>query len=453
MIRHVIRKGHDIPLAGAAREIVESAPPPASIALRTADITGFKFKVHVNEGDSVKPGQILSHTRQFPDIRFRSPAGGIIREIRRGERRALHEIIVEPDTGDNTDAFRIFSPVNPDTSEPETIRALLLDSGLWPFIQQRPLAKIAHPGARPAAVFINAMATAPLAAQPHILLQGREDDLAVGVRVLSRLNEGKTYVCVRAGGPPVPGLDTLDGIETHAFSGPHPAGCPGVHIQSIQPLRRGETAWCIPAVDTADIGYLFRTGRFPSERVIALAGPVVADPKYYRVRSGADLMSLLGNRVDTAAPVRFINGDVLAGNQMDPSAHLAGNQTLLTVIPEGTARDFMGWGMPGFGRYSAFRTFAASLLPRRKCVLDTRLHGGARPIVDIGQWHKVLPFDIHLSHLIRAVRAGDIPEAESLGLLELSEEEVALCAFVDPSKTDVCGVIRKGLDLYEAENT
>jgi Na+-transporting NADH:ubiquinone oxidoreductase subunit A len=452
MIRHIIRKGHDIPLAGAARETVETAPPPVSIALRTADITGFKFNVHVNEGEPVKPGQVLCHTRQYPDIRFRSPAGGIVREILRGERRALHEIIIAPDAGDNPDTFRIFAPVDPDTSEPETIRAHLLDSGLWPFIQQRPLAKISHPGSRPAAIFINAMATAPLAAQPHILLHGREDDLAAGIRVLSRLNGGKTYVCVRAGGPPVPGVDMLDGVETHAFSGPHPAGCPGVHIQLIQPLKRGETAWCIPAVDAADIGYLFRTGRLPLERVIALAGSAVADPKYYRVRSGCDLASLLGDRVDTAAPVRFINGDVLAGKRMEPSAHLAGNQTLLTVIPEGTARDFMGWGMPGFARYSAFRTFASSLLPRRKFTLDTRLHGGVRAIVDIGQWYNVLPFDIHLSYLIRAVQAGDIQEAENLGLLELSEEDVALCAFVDPSKTDVCGVIRKGLDLYEAEN-
>ncbi len=451
MNRHVIRRGHDIPLEGDARDAVEQAPSPTTIALRTADITGHKFKIAVNEGDRVTPGQILCYTRQFPDICFRSPAGGVVREIRRGDRRALQEIVIEPDDSDTPDAFRIFSPVDPDRVDLESLRAHLLQSGLWPLIIQRPLAKIAYPESRPVALFINAMASAPLAAQPHILMRGREEDFVVGVKALSRFSK-KTYVSVRTNGPAVPGVDKLDGVEIHEFTGPHPAGTPGVHIRMIQPLRRGETAWCVSAVDAADIGYMLRTGYFPTERVIALAGPAVGEPTYFRVRNGANLNSVLQGRIDPSADVRLINGDILAGVRMDASSHFAGNQTLLTVIPDSFKRDFMGWAMPGFKQYSFFRTFVSSLLPGRKVTLDTRLHGGHRAIVDLGHWHRVLPIDVHLSHLIRAAQAGDIQEAEDLGLLELAEEDVALCAFVDPSKTDVCDIIRKALDLYETEN-
>ena len=452
MTKHIIRQGLDIPLQGAARTVVENAPPPATVALRTADILGVKFKVVVNEGDTVQHGQVLCRSRGNPDIVFRSPASGIVREIRRGERRALREIVIDPDDALGAEIFRKFSKNDLESISVEELVKTLLDSGLWPLIQQRPLAKIARPGLRPVAVFINAMATAPLAAQPDVLLKGREQDLALGVLALSRLSTGKTYVTKHGARPEVPGVDGLNGVELHTFFGPHPSGCPGVHIRHIQPLKRGQTAWCVNAVDAADIGSFLRTGRFPTERIVALAGSEVKDPVYFRTRSGAALASLLGGRVEEGKALRYLDGDVLTGNLTDPASHLGMFYATITVIPEGEKRDFMGWGMPGFGRYSTFRMFASALLPRRPVVLDTRLNGGVRSIIDIGQWQKVFPFDIHLSYLIRAVLAEDIQEAENLGLLELSEEDVALCAFVDPSKMEVTEIIRRGLDLYEADN-
>lgn len=452
MINHKIRQGLTIPLAGEARPVVETAASPVTVALRIADVIGMKFKLIVNEGDPVKLGQPLCYPRQFPSVLFRAPAAGVISEIRRGDRRALQEIVIKPDESQGEDTFRIYSLSDIDHTDPDELRRHLLAGGVWPLIHQRPLAKIAHPESQPVAVFINAMATAPLAGKPHILLQDREDDLRTGVKVLSRFCAGKTYVAVEKGGPAVPGVDALVDVEVHAFDGAHPAGCAGVHIRRIKPLKRGQIAWTVNAVDAADIGYLFRTGRFPVERVVAVVGSAVKKPAYYRTCSGADLATLLKGQVDDTESLRYINGDVLCGSMTSQSAHLGFSQSTITVIPEGTKRDFMGWGMPGFSRYSAFRTFASALLPRRKHALDTRLNGGSRPIISIGQWEKVFPFDIHLSYLLRAILAGDMQEAEELGLLELSEEDVALCAFVDPSKTEVCDILRRGLDAYEAEN-
>ncbi len=448
---HIIRKGLDIPLAGEARPEMETLSPPSTYALRTADIIGHKFKVMVEEGESVKPGQPLCRLRQFPDVIFRTPNSGTIRDIRRGDRRALHEIVIDPDIHNQPDDLRIADPVDPETAEPDVLRTHLLQSGLWSLIIQRPLSKIANPEAKPVALFINAMATAPLAAQSHILLKDREQDLAVGVSALSKLCSGTTYCSVHRDSPSIPGVDTLSNTEIHTFAGPHPAGSPGIQIRQIQPLKQGETAWYVTAVDAAEIGYFLRTGCLPHMRIIALAGPEVSKPAYYQVRSGAALDTILDSRLSDNNEIRIINGDVLAGSKMNRTDHIAPAQSTLTVVPEGVTRDFMGWGMPGFKRYSALRTFASSLLPRRKHALDTRLHGGFRPIISIGQWEKVLPIDIHLTYLIRAIQAGDIQEAIELGLLELSEEDIALCAFIDPSKTDVCGIIRNGLDLYETE--
>lgn len=452
MTYHKIRRGLDIPLVGRPDPRIDQGPPPQTLALRTAESIGFKFKVLVEEGQSVKQGEILCHTRQFPEIVFRAPAGGTVREIRRGARRAVHEIVIAPAETEEQESLKIWSESEISSAEPDTLREYFLSAGLWPLIQQRPLAKIARPDTPPTAVFINAAATAPLQAKSSVLLQDRADDFILGVHALKGVTAGQTCLCLHADDNPLPGADSLDGVEKHIFSGPHPSGSPGVHIRRIQPLKRGQTAWVVRAEHAADIGYTMRTGHLPTERVIALAGAPVKEPLYLRTRAGADLATLLDGRLDNSKPLRIINGDVLTGATTDPANHLSMHHSTLTVIPEGTERDFMGWGMPGFTYYSALRTFASSLLPRRKHNLDTRLHGGRRPMISIGQWEKVLPFDIHLSYLLRAIHAEDVQEAEALGLLELAEEDVALCAFIDPSKTEVCDVIRHGLDLYEAEN-
>ncbi|MCD4654733.1 NADH:ubiquinone reductase (Na(+)-transporting) subunit A, partial [bacterium] len=375
-------------------------------------------------------------------------------EIRRGARRAIMEIVITPDPDEREikESFRVWSGSDIESGTPEDLRKHLLNSGLWPLIQMRPLAKTARPGSQPAAIFINAMSTAPLQAKTTLLLQNRAEDFITGVTALQKFNAGKTYLTVHKNDAPVPGADSLKNVETHTFSGPHPSGLPGLHIRKIQPLKRGETIWTIRAEDAADIGSFLRTGQFPTERIIALVGSQVNKPQYLRTRVGADLPTLTKGRIDDSVPVRYINGDVLSGITTNPVNHLGIHHSTITIIPEGNTRDFMGWGMPGFTSYSAMRTFASCLLPQKKRNLDTRTHGGKRPIVDIGQWGKVFPFDIHLSYLIRAIQAEDIEEAEALGLLELAEEDVALCSFIDPSKLELCDIIRRGLNLYEAEN-
>jgi len=452
LVNHNIRQGLDIPLKGMSDPTIETVPQPATIALRTADSMGFKFKVRVEQGEAVKQGQILCHTRQYPEIVFRSPAGGTIREIRRGHRRAVEEIVIDCAEVEEAESFKIWSNSDLESAKREDVQKHLLDGGVWPLVIQRPLAKVARPESQPVAIFINSMSTAPLQAKTAVLLKDRAEDFSFGVAVLQKLCSGKTYLSVHKNDDSIPGADSLKNVEIHTFSGPHPSGLPGLHIRKIQPLKKGETAWTVRAEHVADIGYLFRSGKFPTEKIIALTGSHVSNPKYYRTRAGADIATITNGYVDDSVPLRYISGDVLSGNITTTDNHLSMFHSTLTVIPEGIKRDFMGWGMPGFTNYTALRTFVSGILPRKMQSLDTRSHGGKRPLINLGQWEKVFPFDIHLSYLIRAIQAQDIEEAETLGLLELSEEDVALCSFIDPSKLELCSIIRHGLDLYEAEN-
>ncbi|MGA1523605.1 MAG: NADH:ubiquinone reductase (Na(+)-transporting) subunit A, partial [Planctomycetota bacterium] len=298
------------------------------------------------------------------------------------------------------------------------------------------------------AVFINGMDSAPLAADPAFALEGRGEDLQAGVDVLRRLTDGSVYLAVRPGGSPV--FTGLKGVELHAFDGPHPAGLVGTHIHTIRPLKMGETVYALRAEDVARIGSWARTGRHPAKRVVAVAGEQAMARRYVRVRDGARLDALLGKT--HGAEDRVICGTVLDGKAEPGDGFLGYYATTVTVIAEGAHdRELFGWGLPQPKRLSMFR--AVWPFPGKSEVsVDARMNGGHRPPVNIGAYEAVTPLGILPSFLMRAIQANDLDEALQLGLLEVTEEDVALCTVVDPCKNDVGAVIRKGLDLYERES-
>jgi len=303
----------------------------------------------------------------------------------------------------------------------------------------------------PVAIYVNGMDSAPLAADPAFAVQGRKQDLQAGIELLRKLTPGKVYLTLRAGGDHQSELRDLQGVEIHDFRGPHPSGLVGTHIHRIRPMKLTESCWTLRLQDVARLGEWARTGRYPARTVIALAGSAAPVRKYYRVRQNAQINVLNGGKA-IDGDVRIVNGTVLHGTAIGKDSFLGFRTTSVTVIPEGTGvRDLFGWALPQFGKLSASRSVFSWLVPKKEYVVDARLHGGARPIVDIGAWQRVTPLDIHPTYLVRAIQANDIEEAVKLGLLEVTEEDVALCTFVDPCKIDVGAVIRQGLDLYEKE--
>ncbi|MEO0481799.1 MAG: NADH:ubiquinone reductase (Na(+)-transporting) subunit A [Planctomycetota bacterium] len=453
MITHKISRGFDIPLAGACDRVVVDAPTPQRVAVEAADFPGLKAKMLVAEGDRVQTGQPLFFDKKRDGVRLVSPGTGKVVAVELGARRALQRVVIELEDQDDycselptLDLVRL----RQGGFERSAIVEAIVGAGLWPLLRQRPIGKVADPNREPVAVYLNGMDTEPLAADPSFLVQGQSEELQAGVDLLRQLTSGQVYLTVRAGEQPKE-FEALHGVEMHGFKGAHPAGLVGTHIRTIRPMKADESAYSLRVQDAVQLGRWLLTGHYPTERMVAVVGEGVADRRYVRTRQGADLRSLMGRFWGEST--RTINGTVLSGRAADRDGSLGFYAQTLTCILEGEGeRDLFGWMIPQPNKLSFHRAMWSWILPRKKGFsVDARVHGGPRAIVNIGAWEAVTALDIHPTYLVRAIQSDDLEEAISLGLLEVTEEDVALCTFVDPCKIDVGAVIRKGLDLYEAE--
>lgn len=450
MILHTIKKGFDLRLAGRPEATLADASEPARVCVETAEFPGIKPKVLVKEGDRVKTGQPIFLDKLDRDVVWCSPATGTVSRLDFGDRRFLLRVVIDNDAAKG--GREEFAEMPRPQGDRDALLVSLKRSGLWPLFRQRPLGKTPTGQKVPVAIYVNGMDSAPLAADPAFAVEGKKGVLQAGVDVLKKLTPGKVYLTLRAAAPHQSELRDLKGVEVHDFDGPHPSGLVGTHISRIQPLKAGETAWALTAQDVARLGEWVVSGKYPAKTVVAAAGSAAPARKYFRVRQCAEVKALGGN-APIVGDVRVIDGTVLHGRVAGGDGFLGYYCKTATFIPEGTGRrDLFGWALPQFGKLSFHRSVFSWLLPKKEYAVDARLHGGHRPIVDIGAWERVTPLDIHPSHLVRAIQANDVEEAVKLGLLEVTEEDVALCTFVDPCKIDVGEVIRRGLDMFEKEN-
>lgn len=455
MIHHKIRKGFDLPLAGAAERRLEDAPAPQVVAVEPTEFPDIKAKMcapgeqRLEEGARVQTGQPLFFDKKNPDTVWCAPATGTLREVRYGPRRVLQRIVIECGEDEHfAELPQVAADAVGSTDRAELIAALR-GAGLWPLIRQRPVGRLADPERVPAAIYVNGMDTEPLAADPAFALQGRGEDLQAGIDLLRALTGGPVHFTVRPGEQPRE-FQGLHGVDLHSFEGPHPAGLVGTHIAEIGPLKSGEVVWFLGAQEASWIGSWVRSGHYPVERVVAVAGSSMPARRYLRTRQGAPLATLTGGE-PLADDIRVINGTVLSGSAVGGRGHLGYRNATVTAIPDGEGqRDLFGWLLPQ-PRRIGFHPATFPFLGSGEVVADARLNGGRRPIVNIGSWEAVLPLDIYPTYLVRAIQAGDLDEAMKLGLLEVTEEDVALCTVVDPCKIDVGAIIRQGLDLYERE--
>jgi len=446
-----LKKGYDIPLAGSAKKELENAAAPSKVALLPGEFRGIKPKLNVKEGDVVQVGSTLFSDKQYSDVCFVSPVSGTISAINRGERRKLTEIVVENDQ--KSDAVKIgdWSKDTLTKMERSEVKQALLGGGLWPFILQRPFSVIANPDEVPRDIFISGFDTAPLAAKFGFLLKDRLADFQLGINMLAKMTDGQVFLSI-------PKSESffrdIKGVEMNVFSGPHPAGNVGVQMHHIKALNRGEMVWQINAEAVALIGKFFNTGTFPTERIFALAGSSVKDPKYIKATAGAPLADLIPESNLSDGELRFILGNVLTGRKTNLNSYLGFYDTLITVIPEGKEkRKLLGYFLPGFKTESFSKTFFSSLLPGKKeYALDTLIKGGPRAFVmSASDYEEVVPMDILPVQLTKSILSEDIEEMEGLGILELDEEDVALCSYICLSKTDFGKILRDGLDMIQKE--
>ncbi|MBN1543097.1 Na(+)-translocating NADH-quinone reductase subunit A [candidate division KSB1 bacterium] len=443
-----IKKGLNLPIDGQPEQRIAETKNPKRVALLGEDYVGMRPTLHVKVGDSVKLGQLLFTDKKSPRIRYISPGCGTVVAINRGEKRFFLSLVIEL-TGDKEEVFSSSSAEKVEKMARDQVIDRLIESGEWQAFRARPFSKVADPDDNPHAIFINLMDTQPLAPQMKMILDGREDDLRMGVTVVSRLTGGVLYVCKD---PQTEiALGETDRIKIVEFAGPHPAGNVGTHIHFLDPVSRTKQVWSITAQDLLAIGHLFRTGHLDMKRVVALSGTGIKKPRLIATRRGADLQDILQGEVKDGE-FRVISGSVLQGRCAHAQrAFLGRYHQQISVLPEGRERHFLGWLGPMTRIHSVKNVVLSKLFYKRMLNLTTALNGGPRAIVPIGSYEKVMPLDILPTFLLRALAVNDVDEAEKLGCLELDEEDLSLCTYVCPSKIDHGANLRNTLNTIEKE--
>jgi len=454
MIKHKLKKGYDIKLAGKTEKVLVDAGASKYFASQPFDYLGLKPRLEVAEGSQVKIGTPLYNNKERPEIKFVSPASGNVVQINRGERRKIAEVVIESDGRDEAVDFGSYDEKGIESLSTDGIKDLLLKGGMWPMIRQRPFSKIANPDLTPRDIFITGMDTAPLVADPEFILQGEEKYFNTGLSILKKLTGGKIFLSLNgAVKEHLPFLVNAPGVEVHEFQGKHPAGNLSVHIHHVAPIKVGDVVWYINAVDVPLLGKFFLTGTYPTERIVCLAGSALKAEvrKYYRTRVGTNIQALFNEGDLTQPLVRVITGNVFRGRKIPENGYLGFYNRTVTVIPDSKERVLFGWLTPGLDQESFSRTFLSRYFPRDEYIKDTRLHGGKRAFIQTGDYEKVLPMDIYPTYLVKSIMAGEIEDMIGLGLLEVDDEDFALCTYICPSKIDFGEHIRKGLDILEKE--
>lgn len=457
MAVHQVKRGLNLPLAGAPVQVTSPAAACPQVALLAADYLGLKPSFCVQPGDRVRRGQLLFEDKGAPGVRFTAPAAGTVSALHRGEYRAFQSLVIDVDTAgdEGPDAqlpFAQWTGAAPEQLDTQQVRALLLESGLWTALRKRPYSKVPAPGTAPAALFITAIDTHPHAPDVNVVLAGREADFSAGVLCLSRLTTGKTYVCVGPGFKAA--LPTLPGLQVEVFDGPHPAGNVGTHIHFLHPVDHERTVWHIGYQDVMAVGHLFRTGRLDVHRVVSLAGPSVTRPRLLRTRMGASTQALTQGELAQGA-LRVVSGSVLDGRSVSgPVLGWLGRYHLqVTVLAEAVEREFFGWIMPGGDKFSIWGVVASAWKRNPSLAMNTSTQGGHRAMVPIGSFERVMPLDLMPTFLLRALLMAQDERAEKLGVLELDEEDLALCTFVCPGKSEYGPLLRQALTRIEKEST
>ncbi|WP_129140114.1 Na(+)-translocating NADH-quinone reductase subunit A [Modicisalibacter coralii] len=446
-----VKRGLDLPIAGAPEQRIEDARPVRHVAVLGTDYVGMKPTMEVREGDRVKLGQLLFTDKKIPGVRFTAPAAGEVVEINRGEKRRLLSVVIKVDDSEESADFTAHGAEALERLERQTVVDQLVESGLWTALRTRPFSRTPALDAEPASIFVTAIDTHPLAADPAPIVNEQPEAFSNGLKVLKRLTEGAVFLC-HAPDAELPGSD-VTGVRSESFKGPHPAGLPGTHIHHLSPVSLTRQVWHLGYQDVIAIGKLFADGKLDVSRVVALGGPLAAKPRLVRTRLGASLRELLDGEIAKADnDVRVISGSVFGGKVAEGALSYLGRfHRQVTLLEEGNKRAFMGWLSPGRNRHSVLGIYLSRFTGLRDYAPTTTTNGSERAMVPVGAYETVMPLDILPTQLLRSLIVGDIEMAMQLGCLELDEEDLALCTYVCPGKYEYGPILRDNLTTIEKE--
>ncbi|MBL4786622.1 MAG: Na(+)-translocating NADH-quinone reductase subunit A [Cohaesibacteraceae bacterium] len=447
-----LKKGLDLPMTGTPDQTVSAGPKIKTVAINGQDFEGLKPKMLVAEGDLVKKGQPLFVHKEAPNVNYVAPGGGKITALNRGPRRVLETIIITLDSKEESVAFDKTSPDGLMDLSREAVQNQLYKSGMWTSFRTRPWSRVPLEGDVPAAIFVTAMDTDPLAADAGVVIAASAEAFSHGLDVISKLTDGALYVC-HGVGKDLPTTRATN-AQYHCFEGPHPAGLAGTHIHFLEPVSEQRKAWSLGYQDVISIGALFTSGELHVDRTISLSGPRANNPRLITTRTGASLDEICAGEItESDAECRRVSGSVLSGSiAHDQFAYLGRYHRQITLMEEDTRQRLLGWINPGTQNYSFLNVHLSSFLRKaRKFAFGTNINGGRRAMVPLGTYERVMPMDIMATQLLRSILVLDTDQAQKLGVLELDEEDLALCTFVCHSKYEYGEALRASLQKIEKE--
>lgn len=446
-----LKKGFNLNLAGKPQPKVAETEMADTFAIKPTDFYGLYMpKPLVNVGDGVKAGTPLFFDKRLEPVMFTAPVSGEVVEVKRGDRRKLLEIKILADRKMEYEQFKKYSVSDLQNISANEIKTGLLRSGVWTNLVQRPFGVVASPEVTPKAIHISAFDTAPAAPDYAFLFKGQDPFFQAGVDVLRRLTSGAVHVNVRTNDEIATVFAHVKGVEVNKFSGAHPAGCVGVQIHHIDPINKGEVVWTINPLGVIQVGKLFLNGIYDTARLLALTGPAVKNPQYYKTFTGTSIKKIVKDNLNQQH-VRYVSGNALTGTNIGADGHVGFFDHQVTVLPEGDHHEFLGWIKPTLSKPSVHRAVGllSFLVPGKEFRADTNLHGEHRAFVETGVFEKLVPMDILPTHLLKAILAEDVDEMEALGIYEVIEEDLALCEFADVSKHEVQKMVREGIELMQ----
>jgi Na+-transporting NADH:ubiquinone oxidoreductase subunit A len=442
-----INKGLDLPITGVPEQKISDGPAVKSVAVLGPDYAGMKPSMEVKEGDKVKLGQLLFTDKKTEGVKYTAPGAGTVVAVNRGARRVLQSVVIELNAKEEEETFASYKEKDLESLARDKAVTNLADSGLWTALRTRPYNKVPATDSEPKSIFVTAMDTNPLAAKAEMLIKEEEQAFANGLKVLTRLTEGAVYVCQK----PNAIMPQVKGVTYEEFDGPHPAGLPGTHIHFLDPVNMDTCVWHINYQDVIAYGKFFTSGKIPVERIVAFGGPGVKEPRLIRTRMGANLDELTKGQLKDGEQ-RVVSGSVLSGTQASgPMAFLGRYHLQVSVLPEKRERELLASLTPGEDRFSIKRVFMNAFSGGPTADMNTSTYGRPGNMLAIGSFEKVMPLDILPNYLLRALCAGDTDEAQSLGCLELAEEDLALCTYACPGKNDFGVALRDALTIIEKE--
>ena len=429
-----INKGHNLKISGSPANKILDVPEPDYITFHPSRLKSFKTKLLIKVNDTVKAGTPIFFDKNNPDVMFTSTVSGKVKEIIYGNRRSVESIIIE-----NDKKYEMLS------LKSNKSREVLLESGLWSLIRQKPFSKIPDSKSSPKSFFISSIPTEPFAVDNNFLFNNIDNYLQKGIDVLKEI-----FNCdINMGISEKSDFSDLKNINFYKVNKLHPSGNVGIQIHHIDPIKNADdTRWYLSMQDLNRIGFYFNNNKFFNYKYYSIGGNGVHIPSYYKTLIGTPI-----NKITefSESIVRFISGDLLSGNETKQELSIDYYDEILSVIETSQKREFLGWLKPGIDKYSLTRTFLSKIISNNKSKLNTHINGSVRTIIQMGNWESVLPMNIYPEYLVKSILCQDIDMMEKLGIYESSPEDYALCSFICQSKVEVSKIIQDGLDIIRDE--